>query len=295
MKRIITWILAVLMLSGCQLASEEKREDQLQDKLVGVFVTFEHLDLEFDMEGYLNDNIDRIADGEEIVLEPGEGMEYEEKLWAAVTEEGWSFPGIDGLIMGQMWKEDHWAGFSTEGFSGMKTAVEQTETLDSIAEEGTIYVPFDTDSFIFYSNPVYMTPDGAYYAQQGSGFSGDGMAIGGMSQSVKCEIKETLDGVEKGYSAEYTVRIEGVVLAEKVVLVQMSADHTELDRAEYLPGELPESVTPAADAAYIIVEEYTGGKVTRTLCQPGDEPIRVFYQGEQIYCLPDFMQVDWPE
>ena len=255
MKRILALILAVLMLSGCQLASEEKREDQLQDKLVGVFVTFEHLDLEFDIEGWLRANPGALGDGD-ITLEPGEGMAYEEKLWASVTEEGWSFPGIDGLIMGQMWKDDHWAGFSTEGFSEMKTAVEQTETLDSVAEEGTIYIPFDTDAFIFYSNPVYMTPDGAYYAQQGSGFSGDGMAIGGMSQSIKCEIKETLDGVEKEYSAEYTVRIEGVKLAEKVVLVQMSAEHTELDRAEYLPNQMPESVTPAADAAYLIVEEY---------------------------------------
>jgi len=292
MKRILALILAVLMLSGCQLASEEKREDQLQDKLVGVFVTFEHLDLEFDIEGWLRANPGALGDGD-ITLEPGEGMAYEEKLWASVTEEGWSFPGIDGLIMGQMWKDDHWAGFSTEGFSEMKTAVEQTETLDSVAEEGTIYIPFDTDAFIFYSNPVYMTPDGAYYAQEGSGFSGDGMAIGGMSQSIKCEIKETLDGVEKEYSAEYTVRIEGVKLAEKVVLVQMSAEHTELDRAEYLPNQMPESVTPAADAAYLIVEEYADDEVTRTLCQPGCDPIRIFCQEEQVYCLPRFTEILW--
>lgn len=292
MKRILALLLAVALLSGCQLASEEKREDQLQDKLVGVFVTFEHLDLEFDIEGWLKDNPGALGDGD-ITLEPGEGMAYEEKLWAAATEEGWSFPGIDGLTMGQMWKGDHWAGFSTEGFSGRKTDVVQTETLDSIAEEGTIYIPFDTDAFIFYSNPVYMTPDGAYYAQQGSGFSGDGMAIGGMSQSVKCEIKETLDGVEKEYSAEYTVRIEGVKLAEKVVLVQMSADHTELARAEYRPNQMPESVTPAADAAYLIVEEYADGEVTRTLCQPGGDPIRVFCREEQLYCLPRFTEILW--
>lgn len=293
MKKILALILAVCLLSGCQLASGETKESPIRDKLVGVFVTFEHLDLEFDMEGYLSDNIDRIADGEEIVLEPGEGMEYEERLWAEVGERGLSFPGYAGLVMGQVWQEDHWVGFSTEGFSGMKTTVEQTETLDSIAEEGTIYVPLDTDSFIFYSNPVYMTPDGAYYAQQGSGFSGDGMAIGGMSQSVKCEIKETQDGVEKVYSAEYTVRIEGVNLAEKVVVVQMSADHQELARAEYVTGEMPASITPEPGAAYLIAEEYADGEVTRTLCQPGDDPIQVFYQGEQIYCLPQFTEILW--
>ena len=293
MKRIIALILAVLMLSGCQLASEEKREDQLQDKLVGVFVTFEHLDLEFDMEGYLSDNIDRIADGEEIVLEPGEGMEYEERLWAEVGEQGLRFPGYEGLVMGQVWKEDHWAGFSTEGFCEHKTHVNQTDTLDGIEEEGTVYVPFGTD-VMFCANPIYMTADGKYYALRGDSFQST-IDSGSMSQSIQDEKTWTVDGEETVYSAKFTTTVQGVNLAEKVVLVQMSADHTELDRAEYLPGELPESVTPAADAAYIIVEEYTDGKVTRTLCQPGDEPIRVFYQSEQLWCLPEFMQVNWPE
>ena len=64
MKRITAIILAVLMLSGCQLATEEKREDRLQDKLVGVFVTFEPLDLEFDIEGYLNDHPGVLSGGE---------------------------------------------------------------------------------------------------------------------------------------------------------------------------------------------------------------------------------------
>ena len=56
MKRLLAGIMVILMLSGCQLATEEKREDQLQDKLVGVFVTFEPLELDFDIEGYLNDH-----------------------------------------------------------------------------------------------------------------------------------------------------------------------------------------------------------------------------------------------
>ena len=36
MKKIAAIILAVLMLTGCQLASEEKREDPIQDRLVKV-------------------------------------------------------------------------------------------------------------------------------------------------------------------------------------------------------------------------------------------------------------------
>ena len=79
MKRIFALILLVCLLSGCQLASEEKHEDQRQDKLVGVFVTFEPMELGFDIEGWLNDNPGALKDGD-VTLEPGEGMAYQEKL-----------------------------------------------------------------------------------------------------------------------------------------------------------------------------------------------------------------------
>ena len=293
MKKLISLLLIVCLLSGCQLASEEKNESQIQDKLVGVFVTFEDLGLPFDIEGYLNDNVGSLSDGEEIVVGEGEAMAYEGKLYAEVGERGWSFPGYDGIIMGQMLGEDHWISFSTEGFCDMKTHFTETETLDGIEEEGTIYAPKDTKDFIFYSNPVYMTPDGKYYAVQGNAFSSGNAGVHGMSQHVSCEIKETTNGVENTYSAKFTTRIEGIVLADQVVLVQMSADHAELSRAEYVPGQMPESITPADGTAYIIVEEIAGEEVTRTLYQPEDENFQVFYQGDAVYCLPQFTAILW--
>lgn len=293
MKKLIALLLAVCLLTGCQLASEEKNEDRLQDKLVGIFVTFEHLDLEFDMEGYLNDNIDRISDGDEIVVEPGEGMEYEERLWAEVGENGWTFPGYEGILMGQMWEDDHWVGFSTEGFCEHKTNVIRTDTLDGIDEEGTIYVPFGTEVMLC-TNPVYMTADGSYYALQGNSFHST-VDSGSMSQSVSDEMTWTSDGEVFTYSAKFTAIVQGVKLSDRVVLVQMSADHTELEREEYLPGEMPETITPASGAAYIIAEEYAGDEVTRTLYQPGGDPIKVFCQGEQVYCLPQFTEIQWNE
>lgn len=295
MKKLIAILLVVCLLSGCQLASEEKNEDRLQDKLVGVFVTFDSLNLPFDMEGYLNDNAGKLKDGGTVVVEEGEAMAYEGKLFAEVSEDGWSFPGYDGIIMGQMWNEEYWVSFTTEGFCDVKTHFTETETLDGIEEEGTIYAPKDTKDFIFYSNPVYMTPDGKYYAVQGNAFSSGNTGIHGMSQHVSCEIKETTNGVENTYSAKFSTHIEGIVLADRVVLVEMSADHAELARAEYIPGQMPESITPADGTAYIIVEEIAGEEVTRTLYQPGDENIQVFYQADAVYCLPQFTTINWTE
>jgi len=293
MKKLIALLLAVMLLAGCQLASEEKKEDRLQDKLVGVFVTFDDLDLPFDMEGYLNDHIDELADGGEIVVDEGEAVPYEGRLFAQVGERGWEFPGYEGIIMGQMWDEDHWSGFTTEGIQDIRTHVTSTETLDGIEEEGTIYVDEDTEDFIYYVNPVFMTPDGSYYATQGNCFSGEGSAIDGMSMSVNSEIRETIDDVETVYSADYTVRIEGVKLAQRVVLIHMSEDHRELARAEYTPDDMPESVTPAEGAAYLIVEEYRGSQIARTLCQPGDDHINVYRRTDKTYCLPSFTEIQW--
>lgn len=84
-------------------------------------------------------------------------------------------------------------------------------------------------------------------------------------------------------------------VAEKVKLIWMSGDQEEVSRIESVPGELPEAITPAEDAAYLIVEEIAGETVTRTLCQPGDEAISVYYQGEQPWCLPDYMEIHWSE
>lgn len=287
MKKLIALLLAAVLLAGCQLASEEQNETVMDDKLVGVFVTFDYLDLPFDMEGYIRDN--GMPQG--VVTD---GSAYEGRLYAELGETGWEFPGYEGLIMGQRWREDHWSGFSTEGFCGTDTRVSRTDTVDSIEETGTIYVPIGTQEFCYYCNPVYMTPEEEYYVVQGDSFSSS-IDYGAMSMSVSKEQTWTEDDVTYTYSAKYTTRVEGVKLADKVTLIQMSADHKELSRAEYVPGDMPESITPVDGAAYLIVEEAAAGEITRTLYQPGDDSIKVFHKTDYVYCLPQFTEVNWPE
>ena len=291
MKRMIAVILAVLTLTGCQLASEEQREDQLQDKLVGVLITFDSLELEFDMEAYLNDNLGALK-GEEITLDSAEAMKYSDRLWAEVTEEGWQFPGIEGIVMGQMWKDDHWVSFSDEGFCDLSIHHNSGDGLEAITEEGAVYFPAGSEVMLC-SNPVYRTEDGRYYAVRGEFFHSRLEEGGAMSQSIKDEKTWTVDGVETTYSAEFTTAVKGVTIAESLRLVWMSENHQELSRAEYVPGELPESLE--AEGAYLILEEISGETVNRRLCQPGDEYVSVYYKGEQPWCVPEVVQINWPE
>lgn len=287
MKKLLAIFLAVCLLAGCQLATTETGEDPMEDKLVGVFVTFDSLNLGIDLESYIRDN--GMPDGD--LIEPG--REYEGRLYAELGETGWEFPGYEGLIMGQRWREDHWAGFTTEGFCGTSTYVSRSDTLDSIEEEGTIYVPSGTEVMLN-CNPVYMTPEGDYYVVQGDSFH-SGIDSGAMSMSVSEESTWTEGEESFTYSAKFTTRVQGVTLAEKVVFIQMSADHRELARAEYAPEDLPETMEPAEGAAYVVVEEYTPDGVHRTLNQPGDDSVAVYTVTEKVYCLPRFTEILWNE
>ena len=289
MKKLIALILAVCMLAGCQLASEEKKEDSYQDKLVGVFVTFEPMELGFDIEGWIEDN--GITDGAEISME--ESLQYQEKLPVTLSDEGWVVPGYEGISVGRYWNGEYWTGFSGEGICEMNSNIAAGDDGDNIAVEGTVYFPADAEVMLC-TNPVYQTPEGEFYVVQGNSFHSN-VGTGSMSQSVRDEKNWTENGTSHTFCAEFKTTVQGVELAEKVVLVWMTADHVEVSRAEYDPDALPESVTPAEGAAYLIVEEIAGENITRTIYQPEDEQITVYYQDDQPWCLPDIMEIHWPE
>ena len=287
MKKLIALILAICMLAGCQLASEEKTEDPYQDKLVGVFVTFAPMELGFDIEGWIEDN--GITDGAEISME--ESLQYQEKCPVTLSDEGWVVPGYEGISVGRYWNGEYWTGFSGEGICEMNSNIAAGDDGDNIKVEGTVYFPADAEVMLC-TNPVYQTPEGEFYVVQGQSFHSN-VGTGSMSQSVRDEKTWTENGTSHTFCAEFKTTVQGVELAEKVVLVWMTADHAEVSRAEYDPNALPESVTPAEGAAYLIVEEIAGENITRTIYQPEDEQITVYYQGEQPWCLPNMAQINW--
>ena len=287
MKKLIALILAICMLAGCQLASEEKTEDPYQDKLVGVFVTFEPMELGFDIEGWIEDN--GITDGAEISME--ESLQYQEKRPVTLSDEGWIVPGHEGISVGRYWNGEYWTGFSGEGICEMNSNIAAGDDGDNIKVEGTVYFPADAEVMLC-TNPVYQTPEGEFYVVQGQSFHSN-VGTGSMSQSVRDEKTWTQDGTAYTFCAEFKTIVQGVALAEKVVLVWMTADHAEVRRAEYDPNALPESVTPAEGAAYLIVEEIAGENITRSIYQPEDEQITIYYQSEQPWCLPDMAQIHW--
>ena len=131
-----------------------------------------------------------------------------------------------------------------------------------------------------------------FYVVQGNSFHSH-LHTGSMSQSVRDEKTWTENGTSHTFCAEFKTTVQGVELAEKVVLVWMTADHAEVSRAEYDPNALPEFVTPAEGAAYLIVEEIAGENITRKLYQPEDGQITVYYRGDHPWCMPHIAQIIW--
>lgn len=290
MKKIAAIILAVLMLTGCQLAREEKREDPIQDRLVGVFVTFEQMDLEFDIEGWLSDNPGALGDGD-ITLDPAEGMEYAGRLPAVLEEDVLVVPGYEGLSILHIQEEDYTTMVTGEGVVELNRHIVAGDDGDSVEVEGTVYFPTESEVMLC-ANPVYMTQTGEYYVVQGNSFHSS-LECGSMSHSIQDQRTWTVDGMETTQSAKFTVTVEGVSVAQKVALVWMSKEHQVLSRTEYAPGALPETITAEGD--YLIVEQIAGETVSRSLYQPGDQTVTVYSKGEQPWCVPDAMQVNWPE
>ena len=108
-KRILILVLAMTMfLTGCQLAVETVNEQGMRDpdRLVGVVVTTEYLDL-FDMEGYLEDNLGSIMAGKNPDQSDYQGRVYaQEEVEYTDSQDGvpcyttyYNFDHVDGIAL----------------------------------------------------------------------------------------------------------------------------------------------------------------------------------------------------
>lgn len=306
MKKLFVLLLtACLLFTGCQLATEETSKDGVTspDRLVGVVVTTEHLDL-FDVEAYLEDNLNDIMAGKDADQSAYQGRIYaQEEVEKSTTEDGvpctttyYNFDHIGGiqllyyetqtLLEDGTVLSDFTNGYCTEGFGALSYGGD--------LNEGTIYVPDDTAEVCIFVNPVYQDAEGRLYLVAGTGLSTNHIA-GSMSQNISEEYTETVNGEETTVKREFKITVEGVHVPEKVVIYQMSGENEILDRQEYVPGQLPEELTPVDGCAYILVEEYAGEEITRELMELGDKTVAVSVRSEKLYCTADVCEILWPE
>lgn len=306
MKRLIAWIMLIcMMLTGCQLAIEETGGEGMlsRDRLAGVVVTTEHLDL-FDMEAYLEDNLNDVLKGQEADTSAYQGRIYaQERVEESTTEDGvpctttyYNFDFMDGIQLlcyeVQILLED---GTVHSQFATCSTSEGIFDArLGGVLNEGTIYVPKGSGEVCFFMNPVYQDSEGRLYLVSGTGISTNEL-MGSMSKTITEERTETIDGEVTTVKREFKITAEGVDVPDKVAVVQMSGDNAVLDRQEYTLENLPDTFTPVEGCTYILVEEYAGDEMKRTIIEPDTKHITIFVRSDKIYCTAAGTEILWPE
>lgn len=305
-------------LAGCQLAREDKGANGCEDRLVGVFVTTQYLDL-FDMEGYLNDHLKGNPSGE--ITIDGKAQEYQGRLYATLKKrtltneetgettetDEYAFEGIHGipyftaLVYDNARQTNYRATMADDAISDGHTSLNVGDLENSMALEGTVYVSPGADLSTYYLNPVYQSVDGRVYVTSGSGLS----TGGGQSEGAACTQTMTASRTltENGKIAKDSTSIKLTIKLmnppTKIVVLQMDGASLVVSRREYAPGTLPKAFAPEPRAEYIVVETTQNdnegnAQVTRRLYGKDAAALETFWRREDGICVKQSTQVIWP-
>lgn len=265
-------VVVLLTLSGCRLAREDMQTNSREDRLIGVFVTTQYLDL-FDFESYFHDNAGSFTGGEMVIgsdVNRYQGRLYavletktltNEETGATITNEEYVFPDVDGIAFYSVRMPDtperdgYVTSGSGEGISDVHMGLHYGDEQNSTTLEGTVYMSSDKNN-TYYFNPIYQSADGRVYAASGSGFFSGGDQTEGAAYSQKLDASYTVTENGKTVTDKISIKISVKVMypPEKITILQMDHNSTVVSRAEYAPGEVLERIGPQADTAYFIVE-----------------------------------------
>lgn len=322
-KKILTASIAIIILfslTGCiQLAREDAGENRGQDRLIGVFITTEYLDL-FDTENYLKDNIKGNFSGNNIIIDT-KNDRYQGRLYATLTTrtltdevtgksfntKEYVFDSVKGIsyFSASVPATLDEVGFTTTGsdeaINDGHTALHYGDDEERTTLEGTIYLSPGQGKGTYYINPVFQSTDGRVYATSGGGYFVGGVQSEGSLYTQTLE--ETTTMIENHHKKQISISVKisfSVMFSpEQIVLLHMSEDSVLLSRKEYVPGELPKSDTPETGTEYIIVETYKrddqGNRtVRRLLYDKKDNTIETFYRRDDGICVKQWTQIEWP-
>lgn len=287
-------------------APDQDGAEPFQDRLIGVFITTQPLDL-FDIEGYLNDHLEQAISGGEI--DSADAAAYQGRLYATLDDSApsaqYTFEGVEGMCFFcprySNDSEEYWGTSSDDAISDIQASfVSGTE--ERISLEGTIYISVSGGPTTFYSNPVYQTPAGEVYAVQGNGTSYAGSVTAGMSGSTTLNDTQTVtqNGEKQTISSSIQISFAYMDTPTGITVLQFDAEDQVVSSMDYAPGTLPESLTVEERTQYIIVETRSTAAdgspaVSRELFQPTDDQagLTAFYRRDDGICLKQFCAVSW--
>lgn len=236
----IVGLIAIVSLGGCSLAVPDAGTDESGDRLIGAFITSEHLDLEQKLYATIDKSGGKDPDDWKITFGDISGINFFSPLW---TEDG---------------GEKYWGSITDEGICDTNIDINTSDTQEEHSLSGTIYfLEGQADKDIaYYANPVYQTADGKIYAVSEQGFSTSGESGEGehFSTTLSGDVSVTEGGRTKTEKSSVTVNFATMYKPEKITLYQMDKKNRTVKMEEYKPGKLPEKIAAKENAEYILVK-----------------------------------------
>lgn len=290
-KKIIAMCLCLgLMLTGCQLAQPEETQTTQDDtqmtqgdasespvqmeRLAGVYITLEP-----------------------IVLEAGTDRIQAQKV--SGEDSRYAFPGVEGLLLASFWiTEPENGGFwSMDCSQGLCSVLSSYNAIENGAEVGltaTLYLTKEAGPQVCYLNPVYQGPDGEVYLKPvDAGTSTSTEAIASETLTATTTIEQEAGNLVN--TTEITVNFIHVDLSRGLTVLEMDENHQILKTHTFTPGELPESLEPMAETAYILTEEQTASDTRRALYQKEDTYFTALYRMDDRICAQAQCSLEWQE
>lgn len=290
--KVLALLLALCLLSGCSLARPEAEEGNGlgQDRMIGVFITREYLDL-FDFESYLEDNLHTVMNGGGEIA-PEDMEKYGGRLYAEKTDKGYDF-GIEGMGAFCVQGEQDGVPYSASYNIGPMSLNLHSTVTDEGTEwdySATVYVHcggLET----FYTNPVYQDSEGRVYLMAGPGISSEIVDGSSMSQAMSSEYTTTMDGETQTYSMRVEVTYMGAELPKSYRVLHMSKDSELLRAEDYTPETLPEELRPCEGAEYLVIETINRDNVTRQVVSRVEDSCQIFAPTE----MEDIITQRWTD
>jgi len=320
---VLLCVLTVFFTLGATGAINFVKDEQAEgteaagkDRLIGLFITTEYLDL-FDFESYIQDNADQVLSDGQIIGSDNDS--YQDKIYAKLVDDSYTnsetgetettkkyvFESMEGIAFFAAKYTDesgmqYWGIDGDDAIADVHTGLHSTDIGDSIELKGTIYVSTENASNVFYYNPVYQTANGEVYVESGQGMSHGGELSSGMSSShaLKEEQTVTKDGESETVSSNIEVSTCFMDPPISSSVIQFGENGNIISREEYVAGELPIEISTHPETEYIVVETHMksgNGKVTvmRELFQKDDDSLFTFFCREGGICIKHYSSIVW--
>ncbi|MDR0948201.1 MAG: hypothetical protein LBM69_01630 [Lachnospiraceae bacterium] len=304
-------LLAMLTLTGCQLALDGADSAMGEDRLAGIFLTAQYLDL-FDYRAYFNDNPMSIQGGNMTV--DGDTSKYQGRLYAQLITKPFTneetgetsetveyvFP-VDGVSFFSAFvpakgdQDSYITSISDPAISDGHVDYKIGDEGSSTTLTGTIYASPQNLPRTYYINPVYQSADGSVYTVSSGGFTVTNEAI-----SEGALFSQTLDATTTETSTSIQLTISVMFAPEKISVIQMDEKSAVLSQKEYAPDAMPESITTESETSYLIVETHkrdVAGQIiiSREIYGSDVDNFKTFYAGANGIDVTKWTALKWTD